>query len=333
MVKKISPQQQKIFDKLAPHPVQSWAWGEFRQQQGHRVVRLGVFTKNKLVRVYQITFHRLPHLPWSIGYLPKSVLPTKEVVEALKQIGREEKAIFIKLEPNQIASQGAYQKLKNLGLIQVKSFFAKYTSVIDLTQTPEELLASFKPKTRYNIRLAQKHGVVVKEDNSDQAFEAYLRLTSETTHRQGFYAHDERYHRLQWQAMRKAGISHLLVATYQNQILATFMLFVFNKVLYYPYGASTRKHKELMAPTLLMWEAIRFGQAHGCQSFDLWGSAGPNPSPNHPYFGFHKFKEGFSPKTVEFVGTYDLVINPFLYRLYNLADYLRWKYLRLKAKL
>jgi len=110
------------------------------------------------------------------------------------------------------------------------------------------------------------------------------------------------------------------------------LLFVFNKTLYYPYGASTRENRELMAPTLLMWEAIRFGKKMGCTSFDLWGDIEPNPSPDNPYFGFHKFKEGFSPKLTEFLGTYDLVINPGLYQLYKISDSLRWKFLHLKSK-
>jgi len=159
-----------------------------------------------------------------------------------------------------------------------------------------------------------------------------LNLLFKTTKRQGFYAHDKDFHRLQWQILRPAGISHLLTATYQDKMLAAFLLFVFNNTLYYPYGASTREHRELMAPTLLMWEAIRFGKNQGCRQFDLWGDLEPNPPPNHPYFGFHRFKEGFSPKLVEFVGTYDLVINPIFYQIYKISDLLRWKLLRLRSK-
>jgi len=33
-----------------------------------------------------------------------------------------------------------------------------------------------------------------------------------------------------------------------------------------------------------------------------------------------------------YLGTYDLVINPFFYRFYQTADLLRWKLLKLKAK-
>ena len=162
----------------------------------------------------------------------------------------------------------------------------------------------------------------------------YLKLIIETTKRQGFFAHNEKYHRLQWEILKQGKINHLLTAIYQNQILATFMLFIFNKVLYYPYGASTREYKEVMAPTLLMWEAMKFGKKMGCKKFDLWGDIDVNSlPPNHPYQGFHRFKEGFSPTLVKLIATHDLVLNQTVYKIYNFVDTLRWKLLKLKAKL
>ncbi len=324
MIKLIEEKDKNIFNKLAIHPLQSWEWGEFRKSQGVKVVRFST---------YQISFHRLPFLNFTVGYLPKSPFPDKEDLEKLKEIGRQNKSIFIKIEPNTERQSFKDAELQSLGLTEGKPLFTKYTSVIDLTRSEEEILNSFKPKTRYNIRLAEKHGVKVQEDNSETAFNKYLDLLFETCQRQGFYAHNKDYHRQQWKILQPAGISHLLTATYKGKILSAFLLFIFNDTLYYPYGASTREYKELMAPTLLMWKAIKFGKAHGCKLFDLWGDTEPNPPPNHPYYGFHRFKEGFSPKLVEFIGTYDLVINSTLYKIYQIIDKLRWKILHLKTKL
>ena len=126
--------------------------------------------------------------------------------------------------------------------------------------------------------------------------------------------------------------THLLTARYQGKILATWILFLFNHVLYYPYGASTQTHKEVMASNLMMWEAIRWGKAHGARLFDLWGTPGPDPKTSDPYFGFHRFKLGYGPKLVEFVGSYDLILKKPHYLLFTMADKLRWILLRLKAK-
>lgn len=330
---KIIDQKPDNYDILSRHPLQSWEWGEFRKSQGHKVVRLEIFEDKNLKEVFQLTLHKIPHTNFNIGYLPKSPLPTFEVLQKLKEVGKENNAIFIKLEPDVEYNEKIERQLINLGLFHGKPLFTKYTSIIDLNKSEDELLNSFKQKTRYNIRLSEKHGVKVFEDNSDKAFEEYLNLVLETTKRQGFYAHDKKYHKDQWQILKPAGVSHLLTATFEGKTLASFLLFKFNDVLYYPYGASTRDHKELMAPTLLMWEAIKFGKNLGCKSFDLWGDTEPNPPPNHPYFGFHKFKEGFSPKLVEFIGSFDLVINPTAYKIYQNIDKLRWFFLRLKAKI
>lgn len=89
----------------------------------------------------------------------------------------------------------------------------------------------------------------------------------------------------------------------------------------------------MMAPYALFWTAIKWGKKLGCTNFDMWGTPGPNPSPKDPWYGFHHFKEGFGPKLVEYIGTFDLVIEPRWYQLYTLIDILRWKLLRLKSKL
>ena len=85
-----------------------------------------------------------------------------------------------------------------------------------------------------------------------------------------------------------------------------------------------------MASNLMMWEAIKFGKRLGLKKFDMWGCLGPNQDKNNPWYGFHRFKEGYGPKLVEFVGSYDLVINKKLYFVYKIADKIRWSLLKLK---
>ncbi len=136
-----------------------------------------------------------------------------------------------------------------------------------------------------------------------------------------------------WQTLQPAGIAHLFQAKYQNQVLASWILFVFNHVLYYPYGASSRLHREVMASYALAWAAIEFGKSQNCHTLDLWGSLGPNPNPNHPWYGWHRFKEGLGAQILEFLGTYDLPIDFRLYPVVKTADRLRNSLLHLKTRL
>lgn len=327
-IREVQASEKNAFNAVVTHPLQSFEWGEFREKTGLEVIRLGLFDGKTLNAGFQITLHPIPKLNYKIGYLPKCILPNLQVLQALKEVGKLNNCLFIKIEPN--AKAGKDILLKN-GCIYGRPLFTKYTFQLDLTQSEEILLAKMKPKTRYNLRLAQRKGVTITNNDSNASFEDYLKLTMETTKRQKFYAHDEKYHRNLFQVLKPTGMVHLLQACYQNRVLVSWMVFNFNKVLYYPYGASTREDRKVMASNLMMWEAIRFGKKLGCQTFDLWGSLGPNPNPADPWYGFHRFKEGYSPKLIEFIGTYDLVINYKLYKLYNLIDSLRWQWLKLKS--
>jgi lipid II:glycine glycyltransferase (peptidoglycan interpeptide bridge formation enzyme) len=332
--------EEEAYEKLAQHPLQSKAWGDFRESTGVQVERLIGFDEKSMVAQIQVTFHPIPKLPYSIGYCPKGRWPDEVALAALIELGKRNRAILIKLEPD--VSMPPYQTADLEGLqafllengCQVgRALFTPHSFILDLTKSEEELLAQMKPKTRYNLRVAEKHGVQIVEDSSDRGFEEYLVLLKETTKRQGFYAHTQSYQQKMWATMHQAGIAHLLKAVWQGQTLVTWILFNYKGRLFYPYGASSRAHKELMASNLMMWEAMRLGKTWGCTSFDLWGALPPNPDPKDPWFGFHNFKEGYGGAHARFVGTFDLVIDPNLYKLYRIADRWRWRWLRFRAKL
>ena len=341
-IKKATEKEKEVFNAAAGHPLQSWEWGEFRKRAGNEVVRLGVFRGNKLTDAIQIMLHRIPFTNFKIGTLIKGPKPTKEIVEELKKLGSEENLIFIKLEPNFAVSIGGrkigpkdservLKLLRNSGAVPGRTLFTPTSFLIDLTKDEDELLKSFHSKTRYNIRLAQKKGAEVVEDNSKKAFERYIELTRETVERQGFFAHTEKYHRLMWKTLHedmvkenKPPIARLLIAKHKGEIITTWVVFIWHNSLYYPYGASSDKYRNVMASSLIMWEAIRYGKRFGLKTFDLWG--------REPGKGFTKFKEGYSPEIVEFLGTWDLVTSP-LYYPYRVAEIIRWFFLKIPPRL
>jgi lipid II:glycine glycyltransferase (peptidoglycan interpeptide bridge formation enzyme) len=371
MTKVLTKKQKTAFNKTAIHPLQSWQWGEFRKAWGNEVlfIKHGIITLHKIPSGLEALLGWKPLTKYKIGTFLKGPKPTKKMLLDLKKIAKENNLIFIKLEPNVVMnihningghpefSSGSDLKripkqvrndkkrlielLKNNGCVHGKTLFTPTTFWIDLTKSEDELMKSFSSKTRYNIRLAKRKGVEIIEDptslklrgagNSNKAFEKYIELTRETVERQGFYAHSEKYHRLMWKHLHQLPIrnsqlpiARLLTAVYQNKIITTWIVFVWKDFLYYPYGASSDKHKNVMASNLMMWEAIRFGKKLGLKTFDLWG--------REPGKGFTKFKEGYSPKVVEFLGTWDLIASP-LYYPYRLAESIRWLLLRLKSRI
>ncbi len=319
-------------NEIATHPLQTSYWEAFRKAWGNEVLETpwGI-----------LTVHQIPLIGKKLAIFEKGPTPTKEMLNGLKIIAKEHNIVFIKMEPNVPISTNLTKLLTSAGAVPGRRLFTSTTFWIDLKKSEEDLLKSFTSKTRYNIRLAQKKGVIVKEDNSDESFKRYLELTRETTQRQAFFAHTEKYHRLMWEYLgEKQGvkgkqslasqspgkrIAHLFTATYQGEIITAWILFEWKKFLYYPYGASTDKYKEVMANNLMMWEAIKFGKKEGLTIFDLWGREEGK--------GFTKFKEGYNPKVIEFLGTWDLVVNKPIYWVYKIAEKVRWKILKTSAKI
>lgn len=333
-------QEASQYDSVITHPIQTWAWGEFLKTQGHTVYRLGVFDKNKLVSAYSLNFHLIPHTKYTIGVLQRGPKIDSEMLTNIKNIGQKENAVFIKIEPDVIAknidADGRFKEINPLPdfdnlVISPKVAFFPHSFVVDLSLSEDQLLSNMHSKTRYNIKVANRHNVVVSEKTDDDGFSQYLDLLWLTTKRQGFYLHSKLYHQKLWKTLKDTGMLHILLATYQGKLLTAMMFFVVKDRFFYPYGASSDKNRNVMASTLTMWEAIKLGKKLACTSFDMWGSLGPDAKPSQNGYGFHRFKQGFGGQLVQFVGTHDYVLNPRLYKLYNLVDKYRWKLLRLKA--
>ncbi len=338
IIRSIEIQEKDVYNKAVKHPLQAWEWGEFRKKTGVEVERVGFFENGKLVYGMQMTFHKIPYFNATAGYFPKGPMPDDEQMQTLLEIGKKHNALYVKLEPNiaipldvQSGQQSIQKYLLDQGCVPGRPLFSRHTFILDMTPTEEKLFENFKQKTRYNIRLAEKKGVQIVEDSTEQGLEDYLKILKETTKRQAFYAHSNTYFKDMWSTLSASGMAHILKAVYEGKTLVTWIVFIHNNVLYYPYGASSSEHKELMASNLMMWEAIKFGKKNNCQSFDMWGSLGPDADPKDPWYGFHKFKEGYGGVLTRFIGSYDLVINAPMYKIFRMVENLRWKLLRLKA--
>jgi len=307
------------------HPLQSHQWEKARKQMGIETIRIDGFL---------LTVHKIPFTNFKIGYLPRSSMPSKKVLEKLYDFGKQNNLVFIKIEPYELKSKIQNQKSKiNSKFIILNSshpLFPSWTQILDLTKTEDELLKSFHPKTRYNIRLAHKKGVVVKEESDNKGFEVFSKLYFKTTKRQKYFGHDYKYHKIVWNNL-KNDIAHIITAYYNDIPLASYQLWYKDEVFYYVYGGTSDKYRNLMASNLLMWEAIKLGKKLGAKKFDMWGSLPPDYNLTNPWAGFTRFKQGYGTKFVEIIGSYDLIINPTLYKGYNIIYNLREIFLKIKS--
>ncbi len=244
---------QEDWNDYVDHPLQTWEWGEIRAEQGIPVVRFQEKIGRKIVN-YQLTIHKVPYTNFTIGYLPRTSIPSREVFEFLTSIAQEHNCIFIKCEPHTEKQKLTKEDSKLLQTYAQPSphpLFPTWTQVLDLTPSEDELLANMKPKTRYNTRLGIKNGVVVKEMTSDEGFEIFQKLYFETCQRQKYRGHTYNYHKQLFQKL-KGTIAHIIIAFYNDIPLAAYELFTFKNKLYYPYGGSSDQERNKMAANVIM---------------------------------------------------------------------------------
>ncbi len=313
------------YNKLVTHVIQSWEWGEFRKSLGLPLLRYGIFEDGKLVSAFQLTLHKIPFTNKFVGYLPKGPTPNKQLAQALTTIGKEHNCAFVKVEPDveKDPSTSVGMTFKR----SPKPLFTKYNFVLDISKSEEEILKGMHSKTRYNLRLAEKKGVKIIESDDQKALETYLKLYFETTARQQYHGHTPEYHKKVFSQLKDQGMARFLIATYQKTPLTAWMLLNFKDTLYYPYGGSSDKHRDVMASNLVAWDAIKLGKRLGLKKFDMWGALGPDADHKDPWYGFHRFKQGYGGRLVEYIGTYDLVFDNFLYQAFTTVD----KFTKLKV--
>jgi len=188
------------------------------------------------------------------------------------------------------------------------------------------------PKTRYNIHLATRKGVVVKEKKD---IEIFWELNKKTTERDEFKSHDKKY----YQKMLEQSFCHQLIAYHNDQPIASNILIVYNGTATYLHGASGNVSRNLMAPYLLQWEGIKLAKSLGCIKYDFWGISPQaktgEPSTcfhnfcwmlNHRWTGVTRFKAGFGGEYVEYPQAFEIPLNKFKFKLYCLAKKILKRY-------
>lgn len=314
------PSAQTNWNKKAVHPMQSWEWGDARKKMGIEVVRVGEYTDDRLDNVYQMTVHHIPRTNLSIGYVPRSIAPSSSAIDVFLRLAKQKQMVYIKFEPlTEVEQPSRLQQ-------SISSLFPRWTQCLDITKTEEELLKNMKQKTRYNIRLAEKKGVTVEEMTDDEGFETFIKLYFETTKRQRYAGHNYQYHKILFDTLKESQ-SHILVARYNSEPVAAYHLLQFQDVLYYIYGGSSDRYREVMGANLIMWEAVRLGKRLGCRTFDLWGSLPPEHDAKDVWAGFTRFKSGYGTEFVQRPGSYDLVSNHLLYYPVIIAQKIRDRFL------
>ena len=303
--------------------LQTRAWGEFKRRWGWQPGYWVANTRAGDVAVLVLRRHVAPF--GDLLYIPKGpgVTDPADLIDMLAEPALRRGAFLLKLDPEieEAAFDPGRWQAAGLRRAPADVQMNRATILVDLRPDEDALLASFKPKTRYNIRLAARRGVHVDAVAADDANLATMyALMAETQSRAGFFLRRREYFEQYWQLQAASGQAQLFFATWENQVLAGVFATHLGTRGWYKDGGSVKAHSELMAPHLLQWEVMRWLKARGVQRYDLVSvPRAAELSPDHPLFGLYRFKSGFNEHVTEFAGTWDLPIRPRLY-----SAWLRW---------
>ena len=301
--------------------LQSWQWGEFHNVVSGDVFRLGVMDNNELAGAATIIKKILP-IGKNYFYCPRGPIIDKlqitnyklqikifEVLfDEIKNLAKSEGVMFLRFDPT---FQITNYKLPISETIDIQP---SKTLILDLLKTESELLKDMHPKTRYNIKLAEKKGVKVVEADASRIGE-FWQLMGETSSRDSFRTHGINYYK---EMVKLDGdFIKLFFAEYKGKAISSIIASSFGDTAAYMHGASSNEDRNVMAPYAMQWHCMKFFKEKGFKYYDLYGID------EKKWPGVTRFKKGFGGKEIEYFGTYDLPFDKGWYNIYKMVRKMR----------
>lgn len=282
--------------------LQTTKWCEFQKALGADCFNI----ENTLVVKYKLSFGK------NYLYVPRAKTQDIDL--------NVDNTVFIRVEPEiENSNKDFIGKLKNLGFKKVnQESMPSKTLILDIDESEEELLANMHQKTRYNIRLAEKKEIKIEivDELNDKEFDRIWILIQNTAKRDKFSSFSKDYYKKLLNVFPYVGdlipYIKIVLAKYKDEIIAAAIIMFYSDTATYLHGASDYKYRNLMAPYLIQWSAIQGAQKIGCVFYDFWGID------EKKWPGVTRFKKGFSGREVEYVGTWDLVLDKKLYFAYSI---------------
>lgn len=332
ILRPMPPEKRTLWDDFVAghangHLLQSWDWGELKTASSWQPLRLALWDEHahQLVATAQLLRRGAPLLPLRAGhlaYIPKGPVidwSQAPICEAfftqLHALLRKQGAIALQVEPGSEVDTG--EGLLATGYLaahctrRTHAIQPLRTIVLDLAPDEQTLLAQMKEKWRYNIRLAARKGVTVRDATSIADLRLWYDLLQVTSQRDQFGVHTFDYYRRAWELFVSSGKTRLLLAEHEGRLLAGIFVALFARQGLYLYGASSNEQRQFMPNYLLQWEAIRWCRQQGARLYDFWGIPDTDAE-DEAMAGVYRFKRGWGGRIAQFPGTYEQVYRPLM---------------------
>ena len=321
------------------HFLQSIEWAKLKDNWENEIVIVRN-EKNEIKGAVSVLIRKImPHLPYTIMYAGRGPVcdlddkdTLKELTEKIKDLARKKNAVVFKMDPDVPKENIEFTNtLKELGY-KLKENVTDYRQVIQPMyvfrihingRSEDEILASFHQKTRYNIRLAMKKGVTIREGTKEDLAKVYP-IMQETGLRDDYGIRPLSYFEKMYDCMTDKYMK-ILIAEYEGEPIAFTIPIIYGDKVWYLYGASSNKHRNLMPNYLLQWEMIKLAINNNCNIYDFRGVSGFKDE-NSQQYGIYKFKKGFNGDFTEFMGEVNYIFKPLINSLMDKAYITRLKF-------
>jgi len=262
----------------------------------------------------------------------------KELSDGLKELAKQYKAFTLRMEPDIKSSDEEFKNIiKELGFKindKGKNFSdgiqPRYVFRLDLKgKTEDQIFAEFHQKTRYNVRLATKKGVEIREGTKED-LKDFHKIMVVTGKRDNFMIRPLSYFEQMYDCLAPKHLK-VMMAYYNGQPISGIIDIIYGNKIWYLYGASSNDHRNLMPNYLLQWEMIKYAIEHGKDMYDFRGVTGIVDEKD-PHYGLYRFKKGFNAEFTEFVGEVYINLKPVRYRLYKMSERIYKNLAEIKTK-
>lgn len=292
--------------------LQSPEWGKVNELAGYQVVvrSLGSHSYCQMIvkNAKRARYLEVPGGPLTDWHDRKKVA---DAVEQIRQVAKKYHCAFARVRPQLPDTEANRQLFAELGFQRAPMHLhAERTIIVDLTQSEADLLAGMRRQTRYEVRRAEKQGIVVEKLTSEAIYREFQAVQAETAKRQGFIPPDLET----LLAERTAFGEHAWIyrAVLDGLPVAYGLILVCGREAEYFEAASTDLNRKHPGSTAILWQAMRDLKVMGLERFNLWGIA-PEGQPEHRYAGVTTFKKGFGGEVVAYLPAQDLVLSKVRY--------------------
>lgn len=234
----------------------------------------------------------------------------KNALGSLNDLAKDKSAIFIRVEPYDEAFKN------NLPDSAKKStdLNPKETWILDLTGNDEEFKLRLPSRLLRYHKSAAKKGIIIEKSTNPDDIKYLLKLQQALANEKGISTFSENYLKTEL----KQPFASLYLVKYEGSIIAAGLVFDDETTRYNLQGAQSDTGRKLHATGILTIQLILDAREKKLKSFDFWGIAPDDAPDDHPWKGFTAFKKTFNGTEVKHAGTYDIVLSPFKYHLYQI---------------